>query len=75
MKINMGKIDRRIRIGLAVFMLVFVIVPIITGPLAWLTIAVSLLLIGTATVRFCPLYRLTGFRTDRNPFKKEDDLF
>ncbi|MCS7081824.1 MAG: DUF2892 domain-containing protein [Bacteroidetes bacterium] len=58
MRCNVGKVDRIIRLvlGLALVSLVFV------GPQTpwgWL----GLVLLGTAFLRFCPLYRLLGLST------------
>ena len=55
---NIGSIDRvlRILVGLAIFSLVFV------GPQTpWGYI--GLILVGTALINFCPIYRLIGVST------------
>lgn len=58
MTVNVGKIDRALRllVGLALLSLVFV------GPKT-LWGLVGLVLIATAGIRFCPVYRLLGVRT------------
>jgi len=68
MSANVGNIDRvlRLLIGIAALALVFV------GPIAsqggwgWERIAlaaVAAIMIGTSTIKFCPLYRIFGMRT------------
>jgi len=66
---NVGTADRIVRIvlGIALFVLPLVMETAIWAtPLArWVTIAVGVVLIATALVRFCPLYRLVGTNTCR----------
>lgn len=68
MTMNVGNIDRALRliIGIAALALVF------TGPIAeaggwgWQRIAlvgVGAIMILTSTIKFCPLYRIFGLRT------------
>ena len=65
MKANIGNIDRGVRlvIGFVALLAVFV------GPLAsgsWepiLAAIVAVIMIGTSTIKFCPLYRIFGMRT------------
>lgn len=62
---NVGTIDRRIRllIGIVAIAAIFI------GPLSgtgWESIAlgvVGLIMIGTSSIKFCPLYRIFGIRT------------
>lgn len=58
MSVNLGTVDRvlRVIIGLALLSLVFV------GPQTYWGL-LGLVLIATALVRFCPLYALFGIRT------------
>lgn len=66
MPCNIGTIDRAIRL---VAGLVLVALPLLTGFAAatpwlwWVAIAAGLVLLATAGMRFCPLYRLVGVRT------------
>jgi len=58
MNMNLGQMERTLRIivGLALLALVFV------GPKTpwgW----IGLILIGTGAIRFCPIYRLLGLST------------
>lgn len=67
MTVNVGSADRLIRIILG---LILIILPFVTSfglwanPLAQLGVPViGAVLVVTALVRFCPLYRLLGMRT------------
>lgn len=67
MKANVGTVDRlaRLIIGIAL-----IIVPF-TGGLAffdaatykYVAVAIGAVLVATAAIRFCPLYRILGLRT------------
>ena len=67
MKANVGTVDRvaRLIIGLALIIIPF------TGGLGlfdtatykYVAVAVGAILVATAAVRFCPLYRILGLRT------------
>ena len=66
MTINVGTTDRVLR---AVAGLILLALPFATAAVApssglgILLIVVGLVLVGTAALRFCPLYRLFGIRT------------
>ena len=67
MPINIGTADRVLRIALGVVLL---LAPFVSGlalfeqPAATVaSIAIALVMLGTSTIRFCPLYRLIGMRT------------
>ena len=64
---NVGTVDRIIRLVAGA---ILVLLPFIAGPtpiagafLQWALPLVGLVLIATAIVRFCPLYRLIGAST------------
>lgn len=64
---NVGSIDRTIRL-VAGFILI--ILPFLSssaflsGPImTWFLMAVGLILIATAILRFCPIYRVLGVQT------------
>lgn len=69
MNANVGTIDRILRIvlGLALFVSPLLNIPAIwsSAPLSYVSMAVGLVLAGTALVRFCPLYRILGISTCR----------
>ncbi len=60
MPVNVGNLDRAVRIvlGLALLSLIFVL----DGPNRWFGL-VGLVPLLTATMRFCPLYTVLGIRT------------
>ena len=67
MTINVGSLDRIIRFGLGI---VLIIMPFVTTFGIWENPIgqfgapiVGLVLITTAFVRFCPIYRIFGMRT------------
>lgn len=63
--INMGSWDRRIRAAAAV---VLAVVGVLVGPggvVAVVLYVVAAILLVTALVGFCPLYRLVGLSTAR----------
>ena len=55
---NMGGMDRLVRLLLGVVLIVLALTGTI-GVWGWL----GLILVGTAFVRFCPLYRVFGMST------------
>lgn len=67
MTANLGSPDRLIRVilGLALIVLPLLNMPAIwsSAAFAYASMAVGLILVLTALVRFCPLYRLFGIST------------
>lgn len=67
MTVNVGSVDRILRliIGLVLIALPFVgiFAPVNAGALMWVSIIVGLVLVATAGLKFCPLYRIFGMRT------------
>lgn len=67
MTVNVGTVDRALRIvlGLAlVLTALFGGLPLLAAPAAMYgAVAVGVILLATAGMRFCPLYRLVGVRT------------
>ena len=64
---NVGTIDRALR---ALAGLVLILLPLVSnmalftsGPATWISIAVGLVLLATAGLRFCPAYTLLGVKT------------
>lgn len=71
MKFNVGTPDRIARLVIGA---VFVLLPLLPGialfanPLwFWASLIVGVVLIGTALVRFCPLYAILGLSTCKVP--------
>ena len=66
MKLNMGSVDRTLRLVASVA-LVFVILLVTEGTLSWILGAVALVLATTSAVGTCPLYLPFGFSTRPRP--------
>ncbi|MEP3440111.1 MAG: DUF2892 domain-containing protein [Sulfitobacter sp.] len=67
MTVNLGSLDRRIRVVLGALLLVL---PFISGmaifesgAITAVSVIAGLVLIGTSAMKFCPLYRVFGIRT------------
>ena len=56
MKKNMGTIDKVIRILIAVVVLILYFANVISGTLAIILLALSVVFIVTSFISFCPLY-------------------
>ena len=63
MKKNVGKKDKMIRLFVATLIAVAVIFEIIPEPYNYVGFAISLILLLTSTLNFCPIYRLLGKST------------
>lgn len=63
MKKNMGKMDRIIRILVAVVVVGLFGAKIITGLLATVLLVLAAVFVLTSFVSFCPLYTLLGLNT------------
>ena len=70
MKKNVGSIERAIRLVLAVVLLVLYFGHVVTGPVAFVFLAIAELLIVTGLLSFCPLWLALGISTRKN----ENDL-
>ncbi len=63
MKPNVGSADRIIRIVLAIAFIGLYATGTVTGTLGLVLLVLGVVFLGTALVRFCPLYALFGLRT------------
>ncbi len=63
MKKNMGTIDRSIRVGLAITMVVLFATHVVEGVFGYVLLGVAGIFVLTSLVSFCPLYTLVGIRT------------
>lgn len=61
---NVGTVDRAARAVLGVAALVWAFVTGATSGLGLVLLVVAVVLLGTAALGFCPLYRLLGISTD-----------
>jgi type IV secretory pathway TrbD component len=60
---NVGTVDRAVRVVVGVAALVWAFVTGVTSGLGLALVVVALVLLGTAAIGFCPLYRLLGIST------------
>jgi len=63
MKKNMGTIDKVIRILVAVVVVILFFTNIISGTLAYILLALSVIFVVTSLLSFCPLYLPFGLST------------
>lgn len=63
MKSNVGSIDKVIRILLAIGASILYSTGVVSGALGYVVLGVGAILLLTALVNFCPLYRLVGAST------------
>lgn len=64
---NVGSVDRIIRLIAGAVLIILPMIsssPLWSGPLmTWLLPVVGVILIATALLRFCPLYKILGVKT------------
>ena len=63
MNSNMGKADKGIRVLIAAVVAVLYYMDIIQGTVAYILMAVAIILLLTSLVNFCPLYKVFGINT------------
>lgn len=65
MTVNVGTVDRIARaiLGVVLFYAAFVSGALDASVWKWVAAAAGVIMLGTAAVKFCPLYRLFGVRT------------
>lgn len=63
MKINMGKIDKAIRIGLALLLSALYITGILSGVIGFIALTLGAIFILTSVIGVCPLYIPFGIKT------------
>jgi hypothetical protein len=71
MKKNMGPVDRLIRVILAVAMVALYSMGVLEGTGGVILIALSIILVLTSLVGFCPLYLPLGLSTLRKKIHKK----
>lgn len=61
---NLGSTDKILRyvVGIALAIVAYVYMDTL-GVWLWVAIAAAVIMIGTATINFCPLYRIFGINT------------
>ncbi|MBP6090790.1 MAG: DUF2892 domain-containing protein [Crocinitomicaceae bacterium] len=66
MKKNLGNTDKVIRYILAIVALLITFLGGISGLFQGILIAITVILIGTSLISFCPLYTIFGIKTCKN---------
>ncbi|HQQ62839.1 MAG TPA: DUF2892 domain-containing protein [Pseudomonadales bacterium] len=64
MNANVGNVDRAIRVVLGVALLSLLV--LLEGNIRWVGL-LGLVMLGTAAIRFCPLYPVIGLNTCQKP--------
>ena len=65
MTLNMGTVDRVLRIALAVVVAILIILGKLTGVAAIILGIFAIVFLITSAVGFCPLYKLLGISTKK----------
>lgn len=63
MKKNLGSLDKKVRILIAIVVAALYYFNVIGGTLAYILIAVAIILLVTSFINFCPLYTILGVNT------------
>ncbi len=63
MKKNMSNLDKGVRILIAAAVALLYYFDVIEGTLAYVLMAVAIILLITSLINFCPLYRIFGIST------------
>ncbi len=70
MKKNIGNVDRLVRLVIGVVGLLLGLSGVVEGTIKWIALIVGVLMLLTATVRFCPIYPLLGINTNKRKEEK-----
>ena len=63
MKKNVGNTDKSVRVLLAIVVALLYYFNVIEGTLAYILMAVAIILLVTSLINFCPLYKILGINT------------
>jgi len=63
MKKNMGKVDKGIRILIALILLIAIYLELVATPWSIVLLVISAVLVLTSFISFCPMYTLFGIST------------
>ena len=66
MRNNLGAVDKTIRMGIVIIILILVFDKIVSGTESILFFLFSMLLMSTCLKGNCPLYRIFGINTNKN---------
>ena len=65
MKKNMGKMDKSIRVIIALVIATLFYMDVITGTLGIVLMVAAIVFVLTSLINFCPLYALLGIKTNK----------
>lgn len=71
MKLNLGLIDRGIRMFLAILIIDLYITKVLAGGLAFVLIPLAAFFIITGLISFCPIYNFIGISTKKKTLSTE----
>ena len=60
---NVGNTDKSIRVLLAIVVALLYYFDVIEGTLAYILMALAIILLVTSLINFCPLYKILGINT------------
>lgn len=63
MKKNMGALDKSLRLLVAIVITLLYYLNVVSGTLAYILMAVAIILLITSFINFCPLYTIFGINT------------
>lgn len=73
MKVNIGSVDKTVRILLAAVALVLYFTHVVTGGFAMILVIVAAILLITALINFCPIWHLLGITTKKKKYIKQQE--
>ncbi len=65
MKKNMGKMDKMIRVIIALLIAILFYMDIISGTLGIVLMVAAIIFVLTSLINFCPLYAVLGIKTNK----------
>lgn len=66
MKANVGKLDRGVRLALAVLIAILLVTHVLQGLAAIIGAVAAFVLVATSLIGYCPAYALVGANTCNN---------
>ncbi len=65
MKANINKTDKLIRLVIAIALVVLYMTDLVTGTAGIVLLIAAAVLVATALINFCPIYRILGISTKK----------
>ncbi|MBX2984645.1 MAG: DUF2892 domain-containing protein [Bacteroidia bacterium] len=70
MKANVGTLDKVIRIVIAIILYALYLMDVVTGMVGIIFLVLSLVLLFTAFMNYCPIWHITGMSTRKKTDKQ-----